>query len=135
MRHCLRPSPERATVRLGQNQRGLRRFDFTEENLRNLLEEHRKRATDGERTLPIQNDHGLFFIHEEQTRSLLSRIRQGVLGSPARRAWQRAHDPQRRGEDKRILAFSEKRVLGFPVSSLWVSQIQDQQELQEPEAT
>ena len=124
MRHSLRPSDERAPLQWERN-RGLRRMDFSEDELRLVLRKGREPGQAAERrsdtsTTPVQSGERLFYIHEQRARSMLGRLRQGLLGSPARRAWQKAHDPQAPEGGLRTLAFSEHRILGLPASSLWV---------------
>ena len=124
MRHSLRPSDERAPLQW-ERSRGLRRVDFSEDELRLVLQKSRETGLAAERrsdmtTTSVQTGERLFCIYEQRAGSALGRLRQGLLGSPARRAWQKAHDPQAPEDGLRTLAFSERRVLGLPVSSLWV---------------
>ena len=139
MRQSLHPSPERAPVRLGQGHAGLRRMNFKEDQLEALLHAHRQ-ATVGSATsappskkvTPVQNGDRSFRVHEERPHSVRIRIKESILGSPARQAWQSAHDPQRPEAGERTLAFSEHRILGMPISSLWIIETRDPQKAAGP---
>ena len=142
MRHSLRASPERAAVQLGKGHAGLRRMDFKQEELEALLHAHRQATPDpaasappSAKATPVQNGDRTFQIHEERPDSVRNRIKESILGSPARRAWQRAHDPQRPKSGDRVLAFSEHRILGVPISSLWVTETDGSQEPTRPQSS
>ena len=126
MRHCLRPSPERAALRSGDRQ-GMRRMDFSEDELRAVLQSYGQerreagtRSDEEENMTPVRACERRFRIYEQRPRSKMSRIRQSILGSEGRRAWQNAHDPLLRNEGSRMVAFCEQRSLGLLASSLWI---------------
>jgi len=113
--------------------RGLRRPDFAEPLLEQILFEHTHPAEARAGAL-LKSDHrshvsgvtagGLALVVKEVRKAgVRRRLADSLRGSPARRAWQAAHSLLAAGIGTAVpVAYLERRVLGVPIRSFFVSE-------------